>query len=99
MQKKGVTRKELADSLGLTKGRITQYLGGERNLTLRTLADIFTSLESRVVLSAKSLFPDEGEWHDLSDLTSSLPKGPLGWATKFPPIADSPEETHFCEAV
>jgi transcriptional regulator with XRE-family HTH domain len=55
MKKKGFTRKSLAESLGVTKGRISQYLGGERNLTLRTLADIFTAMDSMVVVGAAGL--------------------------------------------
>jgi transcriptional regulator with XRE-family HTH domain len=55
MKKKGITRKSLAEALGVTKGRISQYLGGERNLTLRTLADIFTVMNSTVVVRAADL--------------------------------------------
>jgi transcriptional regulator with XRE-family HTH domain len=51
MKAVGVSRKQLASLLGVSKGRISQILGGERNLTLRTLADIFTALEARVQIS------------------------------------------------
>lgn len=61
MKVSGVTRKQLAKRLGLTKGRITQYLCGERNLTLRTLADIFTALGSEVhIVPNTPPPPDEG---------------------------------------
>lgn len=44
LKKQNLRRSELADKLGKSKGRISQYLDGERNLTLRTVADIFTAL-------------------------------------------------------
>jgi transcriptional regulator with XRE-family HTH domain len=59
MKKKGVSRKLLAESLGVTKGRISQYLGGERNLTLRTLADIFTAMGSMVVVRGADLVVED----------------------------------------
>lgn len=40
LEKEKVSRKELADRLGKTKGFVSQLLNGGRNLTLRTLADI-----------------------------------------------------------
>lgn len=47
MKDVGMSRTELAKRLGLTKGRVSQILSGQRNLTLRTLADIYTALQSR----------------------------------------------------
>ena len=40
MERRGITRAELADRLGKTRSCISQYLNGSRNLTCRTLADI-----------------------------------------------------------
>ena len=40
----GVTRAELARRLGRTPGFVSQLLGGGRNLTLRTIADIAAAL-------------------------------------------------------
>lgn len=40
----GVTRAELARRLGRTPGFVSQVLGGGRNLTLRTIADIAAAL-------------------------------------------------------
>lgn len=45
-----VSRKELADRLGKTKGFISQLLNGGRNLTLRTVADILHVLGYKVFL-------------------------------------------------
>ena len=44
MEERGVNRTELADLLGKTKGYITQILGGNANLTLRSLSDIYLAL-------------------------------------------------------
>lgn len=44
LERAGVSRAELARRLGKTRGHVTQLLSGERNLTLRTLADIGTAL-------------------------------------------------------
>ena len=44
LEDSGVTRAELARRLGRTPGFVTQVLGGGRNLTLRTIADIAAAL-------------------------------------------------------
>lgn len=44
MKEQKITRTKLAQMLGKTKGRVSQMLNGERNLTLHTVADIFTVL-------------------------------------------------------
>jgi len=40
IEKRGLTRSEVARRLGKTKGFVSQLLAGGRNLTLRTVADI-----------------------------------------------------------
>lgn len=50
MKQQGISRKELAERMGKSKGRISQLLDGEANLTLRTLSDIFTALGHKVVV-------------------------------------------------
>jgi transcriptional regulator with XRE-family HTH domain len=77
MKTRGITRKALADALGVTKGRITQYLGGERNLTLRTLADIFTAMDSMVVFQAEELSIEADDWQEIPDLADSVRLQPL----------------------
>ncbi len=47
MEEAGISRTELADRLGKSKGHVSQLLDGSRNMTLRTLADIFTVLEKQ----------------------------------------------------
>lgn len=55
MNERGVSRSELADRLGKTKGHVTQLLSGSRNLTLRTLSDIFVALDFRFLPTAMLL--------------------------------------------
>lgn len=48
-----VTKSELAERLDRTKGYVTQLLAGDRNLTLRTLADLAGALGHRIEVSAQ----------------------------------------------
>jgi transcriptional regulator with XRE-family HTH domain len=50
LEKEKVSRKELADRLGKSKGFVSQLLNGGRNLTLRTVADILYVLGYKVTL-------------------------------------------------
>jgi transcriptional regulator with XRE-family HTH domain len=51
LEKEKISRKELADRLGKSKGFISQLLNGGRNLTLRTVADILHVLGYRAHLT------------------------------------------------
>jgi transcriptional regulator with XRE-family HTH domain len=44
MEEQGISRSELAQRLGKTKGWVTQLLDGEANKTIRTIADVFAVL-------------------------------------------------------
>ncbi len=55
LERDSVTRKELASRLGKTKGYITQLLDGRANMTIRTIADIFTALDQQLHFSAAPL--------------------------------------------
>lgn len=46
MQKKNVSRADLAKRIGKSKAFITQVLHGTRNMTLRTLADLAGALKA-----------------------------------------------------
>jgi len=48
MDKRKVSRSELARRLGRTKGYVTRFLGGRSNMTVRAVSDIFTALDSAV---------------------------------------------------
>ena len=50
MKHEGISRQKLAERMGKSKGRISQLLDGEANLTLRTLSDIFAALGHKVVV-------------------------------------------------
>jgi transcriptional regulator with XRE-family HTH domain len=47
MKRRGVTKAELAKRMGKTPAYVTQILAENRNLTLRTIADIALALELR----------------------------------------------------
>jgi transcriptional regulator with XRE-family HTH domain len=51
LENEKVSRKELADRLGKSKGFVSQLLNGGRNLTLRTVADILHGLGYKVTLA------------------------------------------------
>jgi transcriptional regulator with XRE-family HTH domain len=51
LEKEKISRKELSDRLGKSKGFISQLLNGGRNLTLRTVADILHVLGYKVALT------------------------------------------------
>jgi len=55
LEKEKVSRKELAERLGKTKGFVSQLLNGGRNLTLRTVADILHVLGYKVSVSPQKL--------------------------------------------
>src|SRR5208337_111420 len=55
LEEETISRKELADRLGKTKGFVSQLLNGGRNLTLRTVADILHVLGYKVSLTPQKL--------------------------------------------
>jgi len=55
LEREKISRKELADRLGKTKGFVSQLLNGGRNLTLRTVADILHVLGYKVTLTPHKL--------------------------------------------
>lgn len=48
METQGITRSELADRLGTSRAFITKLLGGQENLTLKTLVRVANALEMKV---------------------------------------------------
>ena len=55
MKQQKISRKKLAERMGVSKGRITQILSGTSNLTLRLVADVFTALGMRLELRPVAL--------------------------------------------
>lgn len=51
LEKSGMTRAELARTLNVSKGEITARLKGERNITVRKLAETLHALGARLDLS------------------------------------------------
>ena len=47
MERQGITRSELAERIGKTKGYVSQIFSGQRNMTMRTLAEIGYALGYR----------------------------------------------------
>ena len=87
LEKEKVSRKELADRLGKTKGFVTQLLNGGRNLTLRTVADILHVLGYKVSLSPykeiqQAYIPEITTTHIFPKSTEPT------WAFEFP-VADN----------
>ncbi len=52
MEKKGMSRAQLAHKLGKSKAFVTQVLRGNHNMTLRTLADLFGAMEHQLFVQA-----------------------------------------------
>lgn len=46
MNEKGITNRQLAEALGVSKSRVSNMFGPRPNLTLETLARVFLALES-----------------------------------------------------
>jgi transcriptional regulator with XRE-family HTH domain len=61
MHEKGLTRAELAKLIGKTRAFVTQVLAGNRNMTLRTLADLAFALDARVNVVAQPLKSVNGQ--------------------------------------
>ena len=50
LQQRGLTQKDLAKTLCVSTGRVSQILSGEQNLTLQTLAGLAAALEGHVLI-------------------------------------------------
>jgi len=73
LEQEKISRKELADRLGKSKGFVSQLLNGGRNLTLRTVADILHVLGYKV-----SITPYKEEIQGEKGETSARQKGAPG---------------------
>ncbi|MFI7415957.1 helix-turn-helix domain-containing protein [Nonomuraea sp. NPDC049684] len=51
MREHKITRADLAASLGVSPGRVSQILSGDENLTLRTLGAVVDALGARLELT------------------------------------------------
>lgn len=65
MKDRGVTKRELAQRLGVTPGRVSQVLSGDENLTLRTLAAVCAALDAHLQVELTENKPgDAAAWLD-----------------------------------
>jgi len=61
MNKHKINKTKLAGLLGVGNSYITQLLDGTSNMTLRTVSDVFTAIDSELVVSAASLSLELGQ--------------------------------------
>lgn len=90
-----ITRTELARRLGRTPGFVSQVLGGGRNLTLRTIADIAAALSLEpsfqlVVSERISARPEP--WVAMGGQEDTHEVG--HWIHRIPRVAETPEPVH-----
>ena len=52
MEERGLNKSQLASMLDTTKSHVTQLLRGSRNMTLRTVSDIFFNLDCEIAIKA-----------------------------------------------
>lgn len=74
LEQQGINRKELADRLGKSKGHVSQLLSGERNLTLKTLADLAFTLNHRLHLAAQPNSEPVSKWYERAPGSSEVSK-------------------------
>jgi transcriptional regulator with XRE-family HTH domain len=88
LEKENISRKELAERLGKTKGFVSQLLNGGRNLTLRTLADILHVLGYRASLTPFKEGKQIYEGNDNKRTTYTPPKSPVVTCESYEFFAD-----------
>jgi len=76
MEQGKISRSKLADLLGTSRAYITQILDGNSNLTLKTLADVFTSMDRELCVGFRR--PEWVETHE----TVSADKPTLNWSVQ-----------------
>lgn len=57
MREHKVTRAELAQSMGVSPGRVSQILSGDENLTLRTLGSVIDALSAEIDVTLRPREP------------------------------------------
>ncbi|HWM54307.1 MAG TPA: helix-turn-helix transcriptional regulator [Solirubrobacterales bacterium] len=98
-----LNRKELAERLGRSKGFVTQILAGDRNMTLRTLADLAFALEHRVKVAALPLIESGNGGEAMTSHSQSMTRVYAG-AGEFiahardKQVSDSPRRQPAAEA-
>ena len=62
----GMRRIDLAKKLGVSRGRISQILSGEGNLTIRTIADVFTAMGRHLSTAIEDLAVERNNWYEVT---------------------------------
>jgi transcriptional regulator with XRE-family HTH domain len=88
LENEKISRKELADRLGKSKGFISQLLNGGRNLTLRTVADILHVLGYKVSLQPQK-FRQDSNVIEFPSQYRIPPRSPYKWGKLKSSLADN----------
>ena len=97
MKSQGVNRKELAARIGKTPSLISQMLSGGRNLTLRSVSDMFLAMGRSLDVTTRAFEDAPGRFIRLSDGSDwETEKGQKISKTIKPPrnLPQSIEATH-----
>lgn len=70
MERKQMSRADLARAIGKSKAFVTQVLRGNQNMTLRTLADLFGAMRYEIIIQALPYPEDQTQ---IPDLDASSP--------------------------
>jgi transcriptional regulator with XRE-family HTH domain len=90
MSETKISRSALANKLNITKGRISQILASESNLTVRTIADIFTAMGKQMVVDVKNLFEDYESKNTLQRMDEDYTINQTPWS--IAPFFSQPSE-------
>ena len=77
MEQKSVSRSELAKELRVTRAYVTGLLSGSRNMTLRTLADVFFALGRKIGFNDRAIARTDFVSGHSQNLVGSTKKAPL----------------------
>lgn len=71
MEAKGISRADLARQLGKSRAWVTKVLRGDRNLTLKTITDVFWELGYNAKIEATPRWSSAAAWdQNIGDYTS-----------------------------
>ena len=83
LAEQNLRRRDLAQRLGVSEGRISQMLSGAENLTLKTLAGLALALDARFDLALQDLHQERPEHGQLAGCEAAFLTGPA-WESRDP---------------
>ncbi len=85
MKQEKMSRQQLAEKLGVSRGRVSQMLDGNCNLTLRSIADIYTALDHTIFISSRHISAESPsmECAEFSSDYASLDSKKHRWADDY----------------